>query len=133
MEKNTFQVLIARHLKFYQALDDGSRAPNTALQVHFVSVCRGEWLPQTDHERAYMAYRQSKLEQAGNTPKPAKAKPVQQQTRKLTPRKPVKPDHRPAPGTKPAHPPSYVRFEDEPWGTRAAFNQDSGRNRNRSR
>lgn len=51
------QKLIDRWLIFYEQLDLGQRLPNTADQVHFVSVCRGKDEPHTKHEDAYIAYR----------------------------------------------------------------------------
>lgn len=49
--------LIARHLRFYEALDLGRRAPTTPLQAHFVAVLRHGARPCTQHEIAYARYR----------------------------------------------------------------------------
>ena len=43
-----------------QKLDDGRIEPKTAMQVHFVSVCRGKVPPVTRYEKAYLRWRHSK-------------------------------------------------------------------------
>ncbi len=141
MEKNQIQALIDRHLKFYQTLNDGSRKPDTAAQVHFVKVCRGALLPETDHERAYMAYRQSKAKQEYNTEEPAiRSKPtVGQKPRPAYKKPPLRtfaqpqPNRSQAAGTKPVSQPNWKRFIDEPLGTRDDFRKDSAGNKNRAR
>lgn len=49
--------LLIAHFQFYSALDSGRRTPTTAAQRHFVAVCRGTELPETDHERAYSRFK----------------------------------------------------------------------------
>ena len=49
--------LIAPYIKALQELERGIRVPQTALQVHFVEVCRGGAQPTTPYERAYLAWR----------------------------------------------------------------------------
>ena len=44
--------LIAPYIKVLQKRERGIRAPRTALQMHFVEVCRGGALPTTAYERA---------------------------------------------------------------------------------
>lgn len=134
VENNQIQALIDRHLKFYQSLDDGSREPDTAAQVHFVRVCRGALRSETDHERAYMAYRQSKSIQEDNTEEP----PIRQKPQPTYKKPPIRtfPQPQPpsqAPGTKPVSPPDHGIFIDEPLGTRDDFKKDSAGNRNRAR
>ena len=47
------------HYAFYHALDTGGRVPSTPAQEHFVAVCRGIAIPETDHERAYMRFKRA--------------------------------------------------------------------------
>src|SRR5262245_58482360 len=51
--------LLIAHYAFYRALDSGGRAPTTSAQQHFIAVCRGAALPETDHERAYSRFKQA--------------------------------------------------------------------------
>ena len=51
------QDLIAKHLGFYQSLDNDSWIPATDEQRHFVATCRGTAQPQTAHERAYLKWK----------------------------------------------------------------------------
>ncbi len=51
--------LLIAHYEFYRALDTGGRIPTTAAQRHFIAVCRGGALPETDHERAYARFKQA--------------------------------------------------------------------------
>jgi uncharacterized protein YifE (UPF0438 family) len=44
--------LLIAHYKFYHDLDTGDRVPTTPAQHHFVAVCRGLSVPETNHERA---------------------------------------------------------------------------------
>jgi hypothetical protein len=53
--------LLVTHYSFYRDLDSGKRAPTTLAQSHFVAVCRGTELPETDHERAYARFKQAVL------------------------------------------------------------------------
>ncbi len=48
--------LIARHLKFYLSLANGTRQPTTAAQRRFVEVCRGRRRAATEHEVAFMRW-----------------------------------------------------------------------------
>lgn len=52
--------LLEKCIQSLQKLDDGRLKPKTALQVHFVSVCRGNAPPMTKYEKAYMGWRHSK-------------------------------------------------------------------------
>jgi uncharacterized protein YifE (UPF0438 family) len=58
MDEARFAALIRRHLPFYQALASGTRAPATAAQRRFVAVARGEAPAETEHERAYLRWRE---------------------------------------------------------------------------
>jgi uncharacterized protein YifE (UPF0438 family) len=49
--------LISRHLKFYKDLESGKRTPTTEAQIHFVAACKNEATPETEHEIAYIKYR----------------------------------------------------------------------------
>ncbi|GEM_PF-4855433 len=51
--------LIERYLSFYVELDSGKRTPNTADQKRFVKVCKGLVQPETEHEKAYIKYKQT--------------------------------------------------------------------------
>lgn len=59
MDEARFAALIRRHLPFYQALASGVRAPATAAQRRFVAVARGEAPPETEHEQAYLRWREA--------------------------------------------------------------------------
>ncbi len=59
MDEARFAALIRRHLPFYQALASGARAPATAAQRRFVAVARGEAEPQTEHEQAFLRWREA--------------------------------------------------------------------------
>lgn len=59
MDEARFAALIRRHLPFYQALASGARAPATAAQARFVAVARGEALPETEHEQAFLRWREA--------------------------------------------------------------------------
>lgn len=51
--------LLVAHYSFYRSLDLGRRAPTTPAQRHFIAVCRGTVPPETDHERAYVRFKQA--------------------------------------------------------------------------
>jgi len=59
MDEARFAALIRRHLPFYRALAEGARAPATAAQRRFVAVARGEAEPETEHERAFLRWREA--------------------------------------------------------------------------
>lgn len=59
MDEARFAALIRRHLPFYRALAEGARVPTTAAQRRFVAVARGEAEPRTDHERAFLLWREA--------------------------------------------------------------------------
>jgi hypothetical protein len=50
--------LLIAHYHFYRDMDTGRRSPMTPPQQHFVAVCRGSVPPETEHERAYMRFKQ---------------------------------------------------------------------------
>ena len=112
--------LIAPYIKALQELERGIRVPQTALQVHFVEVCRGGAQPTTPYERAYLAWRareQRRLkleaeEQArrrGSTTNRGDEIAVVSSGRWSDPK-------------------PYARFVAEPLGTREDFKRDSGAN-----
>lgn len=49
--------LIQKYRYFYISLDNGSRQPSTEPQRHFIAVCQGRAKPRTQHEIAYVRYR----------------------------------------------------------------------------
>lgn len=53
--------LLAPYIRALEALDKGKRLPRTALQRHFVSVCRGQAPARTRYEKAYLKWRAEKL------------------------------------------------------------------------
>jgi uncharacterized protein YifE (UPF0438 family) len=59
MDEARFAALIRRHLPFYQALAAGLRVPATAAQRRFVAVARGEAEAESEHERAYLRWREA--------------------------------------------------------------------------
>ena len=59
MDEARFAALIRRHLPFYRALAEGARAPATAAQRRFVAVARGEAEPETEHEQAFLRWREA--------------------------------------------------------------------------
>ena len=52
--------LLEKCIQGLQKLDDGRLMPKSAMQVHFVSVCRGYAPPRTKYEKAYIRWRHSK-------------------------------------------------------------------------
>ena len=116
--------VIAPYIKALQELDRGVRVPQTALQVHFVEVCRGGAQPTTAYERAYMAWRgkeQQRLkleaeEQAGRR----RLNRTRGNEAAVVPPKLV-----PGAGLIPK---PYARFVAEPLGTREDFKKDRGAN-----
>ena len=121
--------LIAPFLRTLQELEAGIRPPRTALQLHFVQVCKGAAVPKTAHERAYLQWRVQVQRRVGQTSK----KPSPQR-----PFRPVRPDDAAAaPASPPAgrwpDPKPYARFVFEPIGSRDDFKTDSGANYANSR
>ncbi len=53
---NREKELVARHGDFYRALNGGMRLPTTPEQTRFVAVCRGEAVPETEHEIAFTKF-----------------------------------------------------------------------------
>jgi uncharacterized protein YifE (UPF0438 family) len=51
------EALIRKYAVYYRALEKGDHEPSTPAQHHFVAVCRGDALPETDHEIAYLKFR----------------------------------------------------------------------------
>lgn len=58
MDEARFAALIRCHLPFYRALAEGARAPATEAQRRFVAVARGEAEPRSEHEHAYLRWRE---------------------------------------------------------------------------
>ena len=116
---------IAPYIKALQELDRGVRVPQTALQVHFVEVCRGGAQPTTAYERAYLAWRgkeQQRLkldaeEQAGRRRlNGSRGNETAVVSPKLVP-------------GRWSDPKPYARFVAEPLGTREDFKRDRGKGR----
>ncbi len=49
--------LLRRHYPYYITIEAGKKPPTTEAQKHFFAVTRGETLPTTAHEVAYMKYK----------------------------------------------------------------------------
>lgn len=45
--------LLKKHFKFYQDLEKGLRKPDGDRQKHFVAMCNGTAMAETNHEKAY--------------------------------------------------------------------------------
>lgn len=60
IEPKRIAELLENHLPFYINLDKGNRQPVTEAQKRFVRVCRKEIEAVTEHEVAYMAYRDAR-------------------------------------------------------------------------
>jgi uncharacterized protein YifE (UPF0438 family) len=52
--------LLAPCIHALEMLERGERKPRTALQRHFLNVCKGECPARTAYERAYLKWRESK-------------------------------------------------------------------------
>jgi hypothetical protein len=113
--------LIAPYIKALQELE---RVPRTALQMHFVEVCRGGALPTTAYERAYLAWRakeQKRLKlELGEAARRRDLLGNRGNETAAVPPKPV-------PGRWSDAKP-YARFVAEPLGTREDFKRDRGAN-----
>lgn len=135
------RALIDKHKQFYLDLAEGRRKPKTAAQLHFVAVCKGRLAPKTDHERAFLRWKELIREN-------------ERAAQKLYSQQPVKNKAKPSQSGKKPHNPSaaeqaaskvreerlremyekpHARFVDEPWGTRADWKRDFGRNKTNSR
>jgi hypothetical protein len=116
--------LIAPYIKALQELERGVRVPRTALQMHFVEVCRGGALPTTAYERAYLAWRakeQKRLKlELGEAARRRDLLGNRGNETAAVPPKPV-------PGRWSDAKP-YARFVAEPLGTREDFKRDRGAN-----
>ncbi|HBC55773.1 MAG TPA: hypothetical protein DCZ03_01285 [Gammaproteobacteria bacterium] len=54
---NLFQAaLLEKHGKAYEALHFGRREPVNGEEARFISVCRGELPPQTEHEKVWLYF-----------------------------------------------------------------------------
>lgn len=116
--------LIAPYIKAFQELDRGVRVPQTALQVHFVEVCRGGAQPTTAYERAYLAWRAKeqrrlKLEAEEQARRRELHSNRGHETAAVSPK--------PVPGRW-SDPKPYARFVAEPLGTREDFKRDRAAN-----
>jgi hypothetical protein len=116
--------LIAPYIKALQELDRGVRVPKTAMQVHFVEVCRGGAQPKTAYERAYLAWRAKeqqrlKLELEGQALRREPHNNRGHETAAVPPK--------PMPGRW-SDPKPYARYVAEPLGTREDYKRDRGAN-----
>lgn len=50
------ELLLKKHLSFYQSLARGNRIPRTEAQKHFAQVFCGRAPAETIHEKAYLKY-----------------------------------------------------------------------------
>jgi hypothetical protein len=116
--------LIAPYIKALQELDRGVRVPRTAMQMHFVEVCRGGAQPTTAHERAYLAWRAKEQRRVKLELE------EQARRRELNSNRGDEPAlmaPKPVPGRW-SDPRPYARFVAEPLGTREDFKKDRGAN-----
>ena len=146
--------LLLEHLDFYQALDTGTRESTTDSQRHFVDVARGDIAPATNHEFAYLAYKndrenadfdlQSLRNFVGKPTRQPKGKPVlQSHGESYEPRGNYKPSKKSKAknaggigilgnsGTSgaiqsptPKKEKPFARYVKEPWGSRDAWARD---------
>jgi uncharacterized protein YifE (UPF0438 family) len=116
--------LIAPYIKALQELDRGVRVPQTALQAHFVEVCRGDAQPTTAYERAYLAWR-GKEQQRLKREAEEQAGRRQLNSNKANETAVVSPKSVPGRWSDPK---PYARFVVEPLGTREDFKKDRGAN-----
>jgi hypothetical protein len=122
--------LIARYFKALRELDAGTREPRTAMQVHFVSVCRGVALPVTAPERAYLAWR---VKEDARRKREAEEQATKRRLARDRQRQPVAPSGSPGIAGRWRDPKPYARFIDEPVGTREDFKRDRAANFSASR
>jgi len=116
--------LIAPYIKALQELDRGVRAPKTAMQLHFVKVCRGVSRPATEYERLYLEWRareqrRLKLE--------AEEQVRQREINSNRSGRMASAPPRLVPGRW-SDPKPYARFVAEPLGTREDFKTDRAAN-----
>jgi uncharacterized protein YifE (UPF0438 family) len=52
------QKALRQCLESYVELETGQSTPVTAAERHFIEVCRGNAEPDTDHENAYLKYKE---------------------------------------------------------------------------
>jgi uncharacterized protein YifE (UPF0438 family) len=79
--------LLIRCVHALEMLERGERKPTTALQQHFLDVCKGKYRARTAYEHAYLKWRVSKpnllkLQQEIATAK-AKGRPVKDKTERV--------------------------------------------------
>ena len=48
--------ILRKHLVFFKSLSDGSRAPSTSEQRHFVQTAQGKALPESEYELVWYRY-----------------------------------------------------------------------------
>ena len=116
--------LIAPYIKALEELDRGSRAPQTALQAHFVEVCRGGAQPTTPYERAYLAWRAKEQRRLKIE---LEEEACRRELHNNRGREAAAPSPKPVPGRW-SDPKPYARFIAEPLGTRADFKKDRAAN-----
>jgi hypothetical protein len=115
--------LIAPYIKVLQGLDRGLRVPRTALQVHFVEVCRGVAQPTTEYERAYLVWRAKEQRWLKLEPEERAHQRNLHSSRAGQP-----PIVSPEPPGRWSNPKPYARFIAEPLGTREDYKRDSTAN-----
>ncbi|MCC7276633.1 MAG: DUF413 domain-containing protein [Alphaproteobacteria bacterium] len=116
--------LIAKHLTFYESLDTGLREPDTALQRHFVEVCRGSCAPRTEHEMVYLAYKRDKVLEGLKTANRRRQQAREDSALSAGATATVPAIHL----IDPRVPKPWSKFVHEPIGSREDFKKDSGRN-----
>jgi uncharacterized protein YifE (UPF0438 family) len=116
--------LIASLVKALQELEAGIRSSNTALQLHFVEVCKGAAEPRTAYERAYRQWRAEVQRHGNKTQKSGRARDVSGAFAATIRPRPL-PRRRPAAGPIPNH---MRCFAFEPVGAREDSKRDSGAN-----
>jgi Protein of unknown function, DUF len=116
--------LIAPFIRALRELDRGLRLPVTALQAHFVEVCRGSAQPTTAYERAYLEWRANEERR--------KKRELEERARR---RELHRDRGRETAGASPtavpgrwSDPKPYARFVAEPLGTREEFKKDRAAN-----
>lgn len=116
--------LIAPYIKALQALDQGVRVPQTAMQRHFVEVCRGAARSTIEYERLYLEWRA--LERRRLKLK-AEGRVRQREIRSNRSTEITSAPPKLVPGRW-SDPKPYARFVAEPLGMREDFKRDSGAN-----
>jgi uncharacterized protein YifE (UPF0438 family) len=135
--------LMCEHFDFLITLAKGARAPTTEAQKHFVAVCRGKAKPQTEYEKAYLAWRKErpsisqmlarKDRLLGLAPAEKRASPHPQQDNtdliaaekrrqaRAAARREAEPKEKKENFTR--------RYVEESWGSREAWKRDRSQNR----